>query len=366
MRIFLAISLPDEIRAAVVRIQAALRDGVGPASWTRPEAMHLTLRFLGEVDPARTAALATALGPALADLAPVVAAVVGGGAFPDVRRPRVLWVGIEEDGGLRRIAERIEDVCMTLGFSPADRPFQAHLTLARIRADAPEARHRREGARDAVQHLRNSGLIGRFTAREVILFSSDRTLSGVVHTPLAAFPLGGRPAGEEAAATDPGRETAGRLLAVEGLDGSGGTTQVGRLAAALRDRGLDVVTTGEPSRGPVGALIREALGRGDEGDERLLPYLFAADRRDHLDREILPALARGAWVVTDRYLASSLAYQSLTVPFEHVSALNERFPVPDLTLFLALDPALCLDRVSRRGEARELFENLDHLRRIEA
>jgi dTMP kinase len=218
------------------------------------------------------------------------------------------------------------------------------------------------GTRDAARRLVEVGLLGRFTAREVVLFASVLTPSGAVHTPLAAFPLEGEPSTVAAVA---GGGSAGRLLAIEGLDGSGGTTQVGRLAAALRDRGLEVLVTGEPSRGPIGGLVRASLRRTSEVGEAVLPYLFAADRRDHLDREILPALARGAWVVTDRFLASSLAYQSLAAPFEHVSALNARFPLPDLTILLVLDPVRCLERVTGRGQERERFEDLDHLHAIE-
>ncbi len=362
MRLFLAVSLPGDLRDAALGLQASLKDAVGPASFTRPEAMHVTLRFLGEVDPARVPVLASALGPALADLAPVAVAMAGGGAFPDARRPRVLWVGLQDGGGLARIAARIEEVLGGLGFPPPDHPFRAHLTLARIRSEARGAGPHPACAREAAHRLSETGLLGRFMAQEVTLFASELAPSGAIHTPLASFPLEGGPAG---GATAGSGGSAGRLIAVEGLDGSGGTTQVGLLAAALRARGLEVEVTGEPSHGPVGNLLRAVLRCPSEAGEAVLPYLFAADRRDHLDREILPALARGAWVISDRYLASSLAYQSLVVPFEHVSSMNARFPIPDLTILLALDPARCLERVARRGQARELFEDLDHLRAVE-
>ncbi len=156
----------------------------------------------------------------------------------------------------------------------------------------------------------------------------------------------------------------GRFLAVEGLDGSGGTTQVALLAQWLRTRPLEVLTTSEPSDLEVGRLIRAALrGQVALGDG-VLPYLFAADRRDHLDREVLPALAAGRWVISDRYLASSLAYQSMAAGFEHVAELNGRFPMPDLTLFLELEPAACLARIAARGQARERFEDLAQLQQV--
>ncbi len=159
----------------------------------------------------------------------------------------------------------------------------------------------------------------------------------------------------------------GRFLAVEGLDGSGGTTQVELLARALRVRGLEVVVTGEPTRDlPIGRVIRQAL-RGEQPiSDGVLPYLFAADRRDHLDRRILPALERGAWVISDRYLASSLAYQSMAVDFAYVAELNGRFPMPSLTIMLALDPAASLARVTARGQQMERFEVLETLERVHA
>ena len=159
----------------------------------------------------------------------------------------------------------------------------------------------------------------------------------------------------------------GRFLAVEGLDGSGGTTQVALLADALRARGLEVLVTGEPTRDlPIGRLIRQALRGQEPLSDGVLPYLFAADRRDHLDREILPGLARGAWVISDRYMASSLAYQALAVGFEHVLELNRRFRQPCLTVMLELDPATSLARVAARGQVLERFEVLETLQRVHA
>jgi len=157
----------------------------------------------------------------------------------------------------------------------------------------------------------------------------------------------------------------GRFLAIEGLDGSGGTTQVSLLADALRQRGHEVLITGEPTRTlPIGRLIRQALQGVEPLSDGVLPYLFAADRRDHLDREILPALERGVWVISDRYMASSLAYQALAVGFEHVVALNHRFRQPCLTLMLELDPTASLARVASRGEDLERFEVLETLQRV--
>lgn len=159
-------------------------------------------------------------------------------------------------------------------------------------------------------------------------------------------------------------DAAGVFVAMEGLDGSGGTTQLRLLQGAwtAREPTRAVVTTREPSDGPVGRLIRSQLAGGEVGDA-VLPYLFAADRRDHLDRVVLPALARGDVVLSDRYAMSSLAYQAEAHGFERVWALNAEFPAPTVTVMLELSPEKCLARIESRGLTRDRFETLDRLRR---
>ncbi|HJN76155.1 MAG TPA: dTMP kinase [Myxococcota bacterium] len=149
------------------------------------------------------------------------------------------------------------------------------------------------------------------------------------------------------------------FVAIEGLDGSGGTTQVRLLCSALGAH-----ETCEPSTGPIGQLIRAALADAEMLGEGVLPYLFAADRRDHLEREIEPLLAAGKSVVTDRYVASSLAYQSLAAPLEHVWQLNSAFRAPDVTVFLELSVEGCLARIDARGGVRDRFESLEKLTAI--
>lgn len=159
-----------------------------------------------------------------------------------------------------------------------------------------------------------------------------------------------------------------RFLVIEGLDGSGGTTQSGRLSAWLADNGCpEVVTTREPSDGPVGRFTRAALAHAAPSErisDAVLPYLFAADRRDHLDRTVMPALERGACVVSDRYYHSSLAYQSLSIGLHRVAELNSGFRAPDLTIFLDLEPEICLERILARGGTRDRFEELERLRQV--
>ncbi len=158
----------------------------------------------------------------------------------------------------------------------------------------------------------------------------------------------------------------GKLVAFEGIDGAGKTTQLARLALRLRARGLEVLTTREPTTGPHGRQIRAAAGRLPLDEELAL---FTADRGEHVREVIQPALARGAWVLIDRYYPSSAAYQG-TRPgspgVDGVLALNEAFaPRPARTLWLDLAVERGLARVGARGAATP-FETEATLRAVAA
>lgn len=167
------------------------------------------------------------------------------------------------------------------------------------------------------------------------------------------------------------RPARGRFIVLEGLDGAGTTTQTERLAAALRAEGHSVLTTREPSDGPVGTLIRQALtgrlglpgGAGPLAPETLA-LLFAADRTDHLKAKVLPALEAGQLVLSDRYVLSSLAYQGMSLPMEWVDVINAHAVAPDLTLFVGVKPEVAARRRASRGGPAELFEADEAQRRI--
>lgn len=163
----------------------------------------------------------------------------------------------------------------------------------------------------------------------------------------------------------------GRFFVLEGLDGAGTTTQAERLAAALRAEGHTVLTTREPSDGPIGTMIRQALtgrlvlpqGGGPLAPETLA-LLYAADRTDHLKAKVLPALEAGHIVLSDRYVLSSLAYQGAALAMAWVEAVNGHAVSPDLTLFVHVSPAVAARRRAARGGAKELFEEDTLQRRI--
>lgn len=156
----------------------------------------------------------------------------------------------------------------------------------------------------------------------------------------------------------------GRLLAFEGLDGAGKSTQVERLAAALRLAGYEVVTTGEPTDGRWGRRIREMTGSGEAVPAEQQLAWFTDDRRDHVREVIAPALAAGRIVITDRYYLSTAAYQGAGgLDAEDILARSEaEFPLPDLALLLEVDAAGGLARVRERGARIEtVFEREEFL-----
>ncbi len=163
---------------------------------------------------------------------------------------------------------------------------------------------------------------------------------------------------------------AGRFIVLEGIDGAGTTTQTARLVERLRAEAprTPVKVTREPSDGPIGSLVRQVLtGRivipgGRAPGWATMALLFAADRMDHVESEIEPFLAQGGIVVSDRYDASSLAYQSVSSgrggeqAVEWIRELNRHALRPDLTIVLDLPSDLAAVRREVRGEAAQLYE----------
>lgn len=161
----------------------------------------------------------------------------------------------------------------------------------------------------------------------------------------------------------------GTFLVLEGLDGSGTSTQAVALRTALQARGHTVFATHEPSSGPIGMQARALLGQKETPpDPHMLALLFAADRLDHVTREIRPALERGEIVLCDRYVMSSWAYQSLDCDAAWVETINGRAPWPDATFVLTIPAAQATARVHARTpeHAREIFETEAIQERVQA
>ncbi|MCJ2186373.1 dTMP kinase [Novosphingobium beihaiensis] len=153
--------------------------------------------------------------------------------------------------------------------------------------------------------------------------------------------------------------TSGRFIALEGGEGAGKSTQARLLADALRARGIDAVVTREPGGTPGAEAIRKLLLEGAPGDggagwnPRAEALLFAAARSDHVEQLIRPAMARGAWVVCDRFLDSSRAYQGgggglSDADILTLHAIGSRGFLPDLTLLIEVAPAIAAERLALR------------------
>ncbi|XOF32456.1 MAG: dTMP kinase [Candidatus Electrothrix sp. YB6] len=158
----------------------------------------------------------------------------------------------------------------------------------------------------------------------------------------------------------------GMLIAFEGIDGTGKSTQLRLLAEFLREQGLPVITTYEPTNSRYGRRIRELYqDRGSCTPEEEL-NLFIEDRRLHVQEFIRPELTAGKIVLTDRYYYSTAAYQGAAgLDPTDIFARNSFAPTPDLVVLLTMNPELSIARIREgRGEALNDFEQLDQLRKV--
>jgi dTMP kinase len=154
----------------------------------------------------------------------------------------------------------------------------------------------------------------------------------------------------------------GFFIVIEGLDGSGKTTQTKLLAAKLR-KNYKAVYTQEPSKGKIGKFIRNRILYGEKRFPTTIEALmFAADRLEHIQNEVLPALAEGYVVVSDRYVYSSLAYQgSAGLSLDWIETINQHALKPDLALFIDVDPEAVQVRLKSR---KSVMENLETQRKV--
>lgn len=186
-RLFIAVELPDDVKTALTGLQRVLRPYFVEATWVRPEGLHLTLKFLGDTPEDRIPMIRDACERAVRPFSAFSMELRGIGVFPDWRRPRVLWVGVqtavETLGALQAAVERAVE---PLGYPPETRPFVPHLTLARIKQSHPAALQKlREREKPALE--RSYGIVW---VRQVTLFESRLHPQGAIYTPLAHFLLG--------------------------------------------------------------------------------------------------------------------------------------------------------------------------------
>jgi 2'-5' RNA ligase len=184
MRTFVAIEIPSEIREQIHALLDALRRAPADIRWSRPEGLHITLKFLGEVAPEKVEEVKARL-QALAPAAPLSIAVRGAGFFPNERAPRVLWLGIQAGPELQELAARIEDSLLPLGYPKEDRPFAPHLTLGRARGT------NNLGSLRELLRLREPLDMGSFVAQDFSLYESQMASGGSVYHKLARYPPAG-------------------------------------------------------------------------------------------------------------------------------------------------------------------------------
>jgi 2'-5' RNA ligase len=181
LRAFIAIDLPESIHAALSRQQAAFRAACPEARWTRPEGVHLTLKFLGEISDDQVRQVKEVLG-SFTPLERFSIEVKGFGFFPDPRRPRVFWVGLEAPPALGELARGVEDCMERLGFAREGRPFTPHLTLARFKVPRPQP------ALQALLERQNEVTMGGFEVSEFFLFESKLSPHGAEYRKVARYP----------------------------------------------------------------------------------------------------------------------------------------------------------------------------------
>jgi len=184
-RCFIAVDLGEPARSAIARYLEDLRGRLPNVRWSRPDTLHLTVAFLGDVAATRIPGLSARLAAALDDAAAFTAHAIGVGAFPSLARPQVLWIGVAA-AELAPLADRVQQACEREGFPRDQRPFRAHVTLGRIRA-----RRRRDAAVLAFLTHDGSRDFGAAPIGEVALYRSQLGAGGARHAMLARFPLAG-------------------------------------------------------------------------------------------------------------------------------------------------------------------------------
>lgn len=160
------------------------------------------------------------------------------------------------------------------------------------------------------------------------------------------------------------------FIALEGIDGSGKSTQAKLLAQKMSNEGYKVYPTFEPTDGPIGSMIRGILKGEMKADHRTIAGLFVADRLDHLLNEengIMKKLEEGYTVITDRYYFSSYAYHGTHMDMDWVieaNAMSAKILRPDVNIFIDVSPEISMNRIQRNRLTTELFETLENLKNV--
>lgn len=181
LRVFLAVELSLDLCRKVGELQHQLRSIMPNVNWVRPESIHLTLKFLGNVDTGMVEQVLTALEPIRQSQPPFTLEIQGLGVFPHLRRPRILWIGCTGDiPALVNLVSGIEGMLNPLGFPPEEKPYYPHLTLARIKQDNSQV----GGVLTHSGLLEQPQYLGILPIARITLFRSDVSQFGAEYTAL--------------------------------------------------------------------------------------------------------------------------------------------------------------------------------------
>lgn len=183
VRAFIAIELPSIIAKSLEEIQNNLKDTANKITWVKPDNIHLTMKFLGNIETDKAHAIEKILKNIVSQISIGKLSVKGVGAFPTINNPRVIWVGVEDDKNLLNIYTQLEEGVASLGFKKEERPFKPHLTLGRIKFLKDK-----KGLKERLEKLADIKFAS-FIVDSLILFKSELTPEGSLYTKLKEVKL---------------------------------------------------------------------------------------------------------------------------------------------------------------------------------
>ncbi len=184
IRAFVALELPDHAREFLNEMITVLKQSRADVRWTRSSSVHITLKFLGDIDVSQVPDIVSELTPVFAGQTRFVIAISGLGVFPNLRRPRVVWAGLDDTSArLGKMAALVDSAFHTLGFKTESRPYSPHLTLGRTRSD--------EGRESLIELIKNTECKGPgFEVKRAKLFQSILGPAGPKYSPISIFNIG--------------------------------------------------------------------------------------------------------------------------------------------------------------------------------
>jgi RNA 2',3'-cyclic 3'-phosphodiesterase len=189
MRCFIAINIPDAIKLRIGEIQQQLQLIGKGVRWVPPSSQHLTLKFLGEVSSDAVHRISEVAGKLAGDTPKLKIGICRLGAFPSLHRPRVFWVGIQEnENHLAGLAEQLDEMLIPLGFQPEERAWNPHITIGRVKDGF--------SLKGIIDYITIESLLfdaGSFVADDMVLYQSVLRPEGALYTPLRRFEFRGKP-----------------------------------------------------------------------------------------------------------------------------------------------------------------------------